>query len=83
MQMFNNQSATTGTIKCYFASHLRKEKKNKFTDIVPTYSDSLNVNWLLFKMMQEAVFWLYENCLPFRSTWVHFRFLVGFVLLDL
>ena len=24
-----------------------------------------------------------RNCLPFRSTWVHPRFLVGFVLLDL
>jgi hypothetical protein len=23
------------------------------------------------------------NCLPFRSTWVHLRLLVGFVLLDL
>ena len=24
-----------------------------------------------------------RNCLPFRSTWVHPRFLVGFLLLDL
>ena len=24
-----------------------------------------------------------RNCLPFQSTWVHLRFLVGFVLLDL
>jgi len=24
-----------------------------------------------------------RNCLPFRSTWVHFQYLLEFVLLDL
>jgi hypothetical protein len=35
----------------------------------------LTILWIVY-------FWS-RNCLPFRSTWVHHRCLVGFVLLDL
>jgi hypothetical protein len=37
----------------------------------------------LVKMQHDGWHMWSRNCLPFRSTWVHPRFLVGFVLRNL
>jgi len=31
----------------------------------------------------NGIHWWSRNCLPFRSTWLHPKFLMEFVLLDL
>jgi len=37
----------------------------------------------LVTMQHDGLHMWSKNCLPFRSTWVHLRFLVGFVLRNL
>ena len=50
-------------------------------------SHNKNRDWIIFKGFAYSFVWdtawWSRNCLRFRSSWVHFRFLVGFVLLDL
>jgi hypothetical protein len=54
-------------------------------------SYDVHVHPIQFQLYNKESFWTFNiiknifkyNCLTFRSIWVHPRFLVGFVLLDL
>ena len=58
-----------------------------FVSLVVNTSRSFPRSWLIIKFVtrltRRVSVTRSRNCLPFRSTWVHPRFLVGFLLLDL